>query len=72
MVRVLTVTAKAKVCSLEMFQQIHEQFRSEYKLNAQMAVYDRCKVRSIYPEIVFFMYSCCAVEQGTGVDLNRS
>ena len=46
-VRVLTVTAKAKVCSLGLFQQKHKQFRSEYKLNTQMAVCDRYKVRSI-------------------------
>jgi len=44
--RVLTVTAKAKVCILEMFQQKHKQFRSEYKFNTQMAVCDRFKVRS--------------------------
>jgi predicted transposase YdaD len=62
MVRVLTITAEAKVGSLELFRQKHEQFRSEYKLNIQMAVCDRCKFRSISPEIVFFMYNSCAVE----------
>jgi len=47
LVRVLTATAKAKVSSLGLFQQKHKQFRSEYKLNTQMAVCDRYKVRSI-------------------------
>jgi len=70
--RVLTVTTKAKVRRLELFQQKHNFVHStnsrpkwRYVTDVKLGVLEYISRKS-------FMYSFCAVEQDTDVDLNRS